>query len=180
MDREEFTRAVLEYENTLYRVAKSMLGSEADCADAAQNALLRAWERLHTLRDPAYFKTWLTRILINECRAILRQRARYSPLEAEIAEDEAAPEGETVQPDAGGFRLKHLDAEYTVDRDKVVELAQKGLDYDRVRSKLETAREELTGLKAEAERAGVDVTALPGRGAPGRRAGRPGRTRRLP
>lgn len=92
MDREEFTRAVLEYENTLYRVAKSMLGSEADCADAAQNALLRAWERLHTLRDPAYFKTWLTRILINECRAILRQRARYYPLEAEIAEDEAAPE----------------------------------------------------------------------------------------
>ena len=69
MDREEFTRAVLEYEKTLYRVAKSMLGSEADCADAAQNALLRAWERLHTLRDPAYFKTWLTRILINECRA---------------------------------------------------------------------------------------------------------------
>ena len=92
MDREEFTRAVLEYENTLYRVAKSMLGSEADCADAAQNALLRAWERLHTLRDPAYFKTWLTRILINECRAILRQRARYAQLEAEIAEDEAAPE----------------------------------------------------------------------------------------
>lgn len=61
MDREEFTRAVLEYENTLYRVAKSMLGSEADCADAAQNALLRAWERLHTLREAAYFKTWRTR-----------------------------------------------------------------------------------------------------------------------
>ena len=93
MDREEFTRAVLEYENTLYRVAKSMLGSAADCADAAQNALLRAWERLHTLRDPAYFKTWLTRILINECRAILRQRARYAPLETEIAEGEVAPEG---------------------------------------------------------------------------------------
>ena len=72
MDREEFTRAVLEYENTLYRVAKSMLGSEADCADAAQNALLRAWERLHTLRDPAYFKTWLTRIAINTCKNIRR------------------------------------------------------------------------------------------------------------
>ena len=73
MDKEEFTRAVLEYESTLYRVAKSMLGSEADCADAAQNALLRAWEKQHTLRDMAYFKTWLTRILINECRAMLRQ-----------------------------------------------------------------------------------------------------------
>lgn len=93
MDKEEFTRAVLEYESTLYRVAKSMLGSEADCADAAQNALLRAWEKQHTLRDTAYFKTWLTRILINECRAMLRQRARYAPLEAEAAEGEIAPEG---------------------------------------------------------------------------------------
>lgn len=93
MDKEEFTRAVLEYESTLYRVAKSMLGSEADCADAAQNALLRAWEKQHTLRDTAYFKTWLTRILINECRAMLRQRARFVPLEAEIAEGEIAPEG---------------------------------------------------------------------------------------
>ena len=93
MDREEFTRAVLEYENTLNRVAKSMLGSEADCADAAQNALLRAWEKLPTLREAAYFKTWLTRILINECRAVLRQRARYAPLETEIAEGEVAPEG---------------------------------------------------------------------------------------
>lgn len=92
MDKEEFTRAVLEYESTLYRVAKSMLGSEADCADAAQNALLRAWEKQHTLRDTAYFKTWLTRILINECRAMLRQRARFVPLEEEAAEGEIAPE----------------------------------------------------------------------------------------
>ena len=90
MDKEEFTRAVLEYESTLYRVAKSMLGSEADCADAAQNALLRAWEKQHTLRDTAYFKTWLTRILINECRAMLRQRARFVPLEEEAAEGEIA------------------------------------------------------------------------------------------
>lgn len=93
MDKEEFTRAVLEYESTLYRVAKSMLGSEADCADAAQNALLRAWEKQHTLRDTAYFKTWLTRILINECRAMMRQRARFVPLEEEAAEGEIAPEG---------------------------------------------------------------------------------------
>ena len=110
MDREEFTRAVLEYENTLYRVAKSMLGSEADCADAAQNALLRAWERLHTLRDPAYFKTWLTRILINECRAMLRQRARFVPLEEEAAEGEIAPERDSGLYEA----VMGLDVKYRV------------------------------------------------------------------
>ena len=110
MDKEEFTRAVLEYESTLYRVAKSMLGSEADCADAAQNALLRAWEKQHTLRDTAYFKTWLTRILINECRAILRQRARYAPLEEEAAEGEIAPERDSGLYEA----VMGLDVKYRV------------------------------------------------------------------
>lgn len=109
MDKEEFTRAVLEYESTLYRVAKSMLGSEADCADAAQNALLRAWEKQHTLRDTAYFKTWLTRILINECRAMLRQRARFVPLE-EAAEGEIAPERDSGLYEA----VMGLDVKYRV------------------------------------------------------------------
>ena len=110
MDKEEFTSAVLEYESTLYRVAKSMLGSEADCADAAQNALLRAWEKQHTLRDTAYFKTWLTRILINECRAMLRQRARFVPLEEEAAEGEIAPERDSGLYEA----VMGLDVKYRV------------------------------------------------------------------
>ena len=91
MTKTEFTAAVLAAEPTLYRVAKSMLGSEADCADAAQNAILRAWERLHTLREPQYFKTWLVRILINECSTILRGRRRLVPLEQDA--DTPAPEG---------------------------------------------------------------------------------------
>lgn len=35
MDKTEFTAAVLDAEPTLYRVAKSMLQNEQDCADAA-------------------------------------------------------------------------------------------------------------------------------------------------
>ena len=90
MTKTEFTDAVLAAEPTLYRVAKSMLGTEADCADAAQNAILRAWERLDTLKKPEYFKTWLVRILINECKAVLRTRGRCVALEQDA--DEAAPE----------------------------------------------------------------------------------------
>ena len=47
MDREQFTSAVLAAEPTLYRVAKTMLRSEHDCADAAQQAILRAWEDVY-------------------------------------------------------------------------------------------------------------------------------------
>nr|WP_297173620.1 sigma-70 family RNA polymerase sigma factor [uncultured Agathobaculum sp.] len=86
MDKTQFTAAVLDAEPTLYRVAKAMLGNEHDCADAAQQAILRAWERLETLKKPKYFKTWLTRILINECSAMLRLRRRLAPYEAAAAE----------------------------------------------------------------------------------------------
>lgn len=82
MDREQFTSAVLAAEPTLYRVAKTMLRSEYDCADAAQQAILRAWEQLDSLRSTRYFKTWLVRILINECSTILRRQQRLAPYDA--------------------------------------------------------------------------------------------------
>ena len=86
MDREQFTSAVLAAEPTLYRVAKTMLRSEHDCADAAQQAILRAWEQLDSLRSTRYFKTWLVRILINECSTILRRQQRLAPYDAAAAE----------------------------------------------------------------------------------------------
>ena len=41
--------------------------NKSDCEDAVQEAILTAYEKLHTLREEKYFKTWLTRILINTC-----------------------------------------------------------------------------------------------------------------
>lgn len=74
MDREQFTKEVLAAEKSLYYVAKSILSDDWDCADAMQNAILAAYASLHTLRQEEYFKTWLTRILINECYKLLRER----------------------------------------------------------------------------------------------------------
>lgn len=56
MDREQFTSAVLAAEPTLYRVAKTMLRSEHDCADAAQQAILRAWEQAGFAAQHAVFQ----------------------------------------------------------------------------------------------------------------------------
>lgn len=67
MDRKEFGNLILENERQLYRIAKSILRSDEDCADVAQEAVMKAFEKLYTLRDDRYAKTWLIRILINEC-----------------------------------------------------------------------------------------------------------------
>ena len=57
----------------MYKVAKSYLHHEEDVADAMQNTILICYEKLATLREPQYFKTWMIRILINNCKDILRK-----------------------------------------------------------------------------------------------------------
>lgn len=76
MTKEEFTRLVLESEETLYKVSMSMLRNEKDCEDAVQTAILTSYEKLNTLKNEEYFKTWLVRILINACNKQLNSRKK--------------------------------------------------------------------------------------------------------
>ena len=79
MPVEEFSERVRACQARLYRVAVSILRSHADAEDAVSEALLKAWKHAPGLRSDAYFETWLTRIVINECRTLLRRgRARAS------------------------------------------------------------------------------------------------------
>ena len=74
MNKEEFTNEILRAEKGMYCIAKSILHSDEDCADAIQNAILKAWQHRSSLKEQRYFKTWITRILINECYAMIRSR----------------------------------------------------------------------------------------------------------
>ena len=49
--------AVCKYGDALYRLCLVMLKNESDAQDAVQEALLRAWTRLDTLREERYFET---------------------------------------------------------------------------------------------------------------------------
>jgi RNA polymerase sigma-70 factor (ECF subfamily) len=57
-----------------YRLAGLLLGDRAEAEDATQDALLRAWHRRDSLRDPGQFQAWFDRILVNGCRDRLRRR----------------------------------------------------------------------------------------------------------
>ena len=90
MTKEAFVLKVEEARETLYRVACAYLKQEADRNDAVQEALLKAWKNLHKLREEAYFRTWLIRILIRECVNIQRGQQRTRPVER--VPDRAGPE----------------------------------------------------------------------------------------
>lgn len=60
--RQEFDRLLLEGAPLAFRVALGVLRNAADAEDVAQEALLRAFRKFRELRDPARFRSWLTRI----------------------------------------------------------------------------------------------------------------------
>lgn len=92
MDKESFVRLIDRRADSLYRVAWAILGNNADVADALQETALRAWQHRGSLRNQAYFGTWVTRICINICRGMLRRRRPVISLED-------APEPSTSPPD---------------------------------------------------------------------------------
>jgi len=90
VDRDDFASRVVAAEPTLYRISKSILKNDSDCADAVQEAIAAAYGKLPSLREPGYFKTWLCRILIHECYRIYRANRKTVSLE-EYAHLETAP-----------------------------------------------------------------------------------------
>src|SRR5690348_6964719 len=75
-DREAFTQLIVQYQVPLYNMALRMVGRPDDAADIAQEAFLRAWEKIRTLRE-APFKAWLFQIAANLCYDYFRRGRRY-------------------------------------------------------------------------------------------------------
>lgn len=90
MTKEQFEQEVLALTQTLYRVSSSLLPRAQDQHDAVQSALLRAWQSLPRLRREESFRPWLLRIVVNECRQIVRNSRRL--VYVETVEQGAAPE----------------------------------------------------------------------------------------
>src|ERR671923_2160664 len=78
-DREAFTQLVMQYQVPLYNMALRMVGRPDDAADIAQEAFLRAWEKLRSLRQ-APFRAWLFQIAVNLCYDHFRRGRRYGSM----------------------------------------------------------------------------------------------------
>lgn len=75
-DNEAFLELINENKLNIYRVARGILSNEHDIEDAIQNTVIKAYEKINTLKKNEFFRTWLVRILINECNEIIRKNKR--------------------------------------------------------------------------------------------------------
>lgn len=73
-DNKSFSCLIKLYENDLYRIAKAIVKSDDDVLDCIQDTILRAYKGIKYLAHEEYFKTWLTKILINCCNNYISQK----------------------------------------------------------------------------------------------------------
>ncbi len=81
MDMQTYARRVEAIRPKLYRTALCYLGSEAQAMDALDEAVYKGLCALKKLRQPEFFDTWLTRILLNECHREQKRQGRLVPIE---------------------------------------------------------------------------------------------------
>lgn len=75
-----FIQLVESNKQSMYKIARSYLSNDEDIADAIQDAIESCWRNLDQLEKPAYFRTWMTRILIHKCIDIIRKNRREHPV----------------------------------------------------------------------------------------------------
>ena len=90
MNDNEYMRRVRAIEGRLFRVAQAILWREADSVDAVQEAVFKGWMKKDRLNDADRLEPWLTRILVNVCRDMLRRRKRDPvPLPEQVSREDS-------------------------------------------------------------------------------------------
>lgn len=72
-----FTRLMKSQMQNMYKTAGAILINDEDIADAVSETILACWENMKNLKEDRFFKTWMTRILVNKCNDIIRKKQYY-------------------------------------------------------------------------------------------------------
>ncbi len=73
-DADAFAALLQSQMQNMYKTAAAILNNDEDIADAVGDTLLACWEKIGQLREAKFFRTWMTRILINKCNDLLKKK----------------------------------------------------------------------------------------------------------
>ena len=93
-DTQAFSRLYESCYKDLYRFALYNLGQEEDAKDAVSDTVLAAFENIGKLRSADAFRSWIFRILVNQC---MKRRRQYAQKTEELPETLQARERDTCQ-----------------------------------------------------------------------------------
>ncbi|SHJ30879.1 RNA polymerase sigma-70 factor, ECF subfamily [Clostridium cavendishii DSM 21758] len=80
-DKDAFCYLIRYFEKDMNAIAMCILKDEANVADAIGEGVLKAYKNINTLKNLNVFKSWLLKIIVNECNAILRKNSKLVVLD---------------------------------------------------------------------------------------------------
>ena len=83
-DKEAFSKLIFSVQNDLYRIANIRLSNYDNICEAVQNTIVNAYLSINKLREEKYFKTWIIKILINECNHIYSNNKNIMELDSSL------------------------------------------------------------------------------------------------
>lgn len=88
-DNEAFYSLISLYSDNLYNIAYCYLKDQHEALEAVQETTCRSYLKLKKLKQKQYFKSWLTRILINYCIDEQKRRKKVVPIfqDKQVEED---------------------------------------------------------------------------------------------
>ncbi|MCT4791238.1 MULTISPECIES: sigma-70 family RNA polymerase sigma factor [Exiguobacterium] len=107
-DEAAFEQLTLLHSEQLYRTAYVYVKNEQDALDVVQETVYKAFISIGQVKEPKYFVTWLTKILIRNCYRVLNQQTAVADLIEQIPVKESSREEHLDLIDA----LSHLRKEY--------------------------------------------------------------------
>jgi RNA polymerase sigma-70 factor, ECF subfamily len=88
-DKDAFDDIFNQYNGLMLRTAYNIVKDRDIAEDAVQNALIQAWQHLPSLREAGALRSWLMRIVVNQCISFMRRLARSTMfLRQSISEQE--------------------------------------------------------------------------------------------
>lgn len=83
-DEEAFTYLISSKKEQLYRTAFAYVKNKEDALDIIQETVYKAYVSIDKLREPKYFNTWITKILINTSITFMKKNNKIIYLEDEL------------------------------------------------------------------------------------------------
>ena len=75
-DDKAFDELIMNIRKELYLIAKSKIQNDDDIADCISETILICYKNIKKLKHNEFFKTWVIRILINECNKLYKKNKK--------------------------------------------------------------------------------------------------------
>lgn len=136
-DAAAFEQLMVQSQHKVMALSWRILGNEADARDASQEVFLRVYKYLGKFKQDQEFNPWLSRITVNVCRDVLKQRQqRHEQLQDDT-------------PDVAQLPFAHEDAEQSLVRQQRRELIMRAIAGLPFKERTSIILRDLEGLTTE-------------------------------